>query len=251
MVNVLGLSCSLGCISVIDAQNPGKVKNIVLVPGAFVDGSGYEGVYSILSKKGYNVTVVQLPLSSLEADVAVTNRALERQDGPVILVGHSWGGTVITQAGVSSKVVALVYIEGFMPEVGETTAQLASSEPVAKENGLLPPDSNGIIYYSREKYHMGFAADLKKKKSDFMYASQGPIDVKCFTTTVTQAAWKTKPSFAIVATNDKSINPILLKKMYSRAGSIVTEIKASHVVFISHPGKVAEVIEAAAANSVR
>ncbi|MEO6315245.1 MAG: alpha/beta hydrolase [Chitinophagaceae bacterium] len=227
------------------------VKNIVLVPGAFVDGSGYEGVYKILAKKGYNVTVVQLPLSSLEDDVAVTNRALEKQDGPTILVGHSWGGTVITEAGVSSKVVGLVYIEGFMPEVGETTAQLASSAPSLPENGALPPDANGILYYSKEKYHIGFAADLPKEKAAFMYASQGPIAVKSFTTPVTQAAWKTKPSYAIVSTDDKSINPLILKMMYKRAGAMVTELKASHVVFISHPKEVADVIEKAAKEPVK
>jgi pimeloyl-ACP methyl ester carboxylesterase len=223
-----------------------KANNIVLVHGAFADGSGWEGVYQILSKKGFNVTVVQIPLTSLEDDVAATNLALDKQDGPVILVGHSYAGTVITEAGVSPKVLRLVYIEGFEPEVGENTAQLASSAPADKDNGLLPPDDKGNIYYSKEKYHAGFCADLPAEKADFMYASQGTIPVKCFTTPVTQAAWKTKPSYAIVATDDKSINPIILWRMYKRAGSIVTEIKASHVVFISQPQKVADVIEAAA-----
>jgi pimeloyl-ACP methyl ester carboxylesterase len=223
-----------------------KANNIVLVHGAFADGSGWEGVYQILSKKGFNVTVVQIPLTSLEDDVAATNLALDKQDGPVILVGHSYAGTVITQAGVSPKVLRLVYIEGFEPEVGENTAQLASSEPADKDNGLLPPDDKGNIYYSKEKYHAGFCADLPVEKADFMYASQGTIPVKCFTTPVTQAAWKTKPTYAIVSTDDKSINPIILRRMYKRAGSIVTEIKASHVVFISQPKKVADVIEAAA-----
>ncbi|MEO8112211.1 MAG: alpha/beta hydrolase [Ginsengibacter sp.] len=232
-------------------QHAGKVKNIVIVHGAFADGSGFEGVYKILTKKGYDVTVVQIPLTSLAEDVAATNLELERQDGPVILVGHSWAGTVITQAGVSPKVVGLVYIEGFQPEVGETTLELASSEPASKENGLLPPDDNGLIYYSKEKFHMGFAGDLPKEKADFMYASQGPFPVSAFKTVVTQAAWKTKPSWAIVSTGDKSINPIILRRMYKRAGSVVTEINASHVVFISQPEKVAKVIEAAAMGSVK
>lgn len=223
-----------------------KVNNIILVHGAFADGSGWEAVFNILAKKGYNVTIVQNPLTSLEDDVTAVNYAIDKQDGPVILVGHSWAGTVITQAGVAPKVLRLVYIEGFQPEIGETTAQLASSEPADQDNGLLPPDEKGIIYYSREKYHAGFAADLSKEKAAFMYASQGAIAAKCFATPVTAAAWKTKATYAIVATDDKSINPIILRKMYKRAGSIVTEIKASHVVFMSQPQKVASVIEAAA-----
>lgn len=241
-----------GIRQVVNAQqHAGKVKNIVIVHGAFADGSGFEGVYKILTKKGYHVTIVQIPLTSLEDDVAATNLELERQDGPVILVGHSWGGSVITQAGVSPKVVGLVYIEGFQPEVGETTLDLATSEPAAKENGLLPPDDNGLIYYSKEKFHMGFAGDLPKDKADFMYASQGPFPVSAFKAAITQAAWKTKPTWAIVSTDDKSINPVILKRMYKRAGSAVTEIKASHVVFISQPEKVAKVIEAAAMGSVK
>ena len=227
------------------------VKNIVIVHGAFADGSGFLNIYKILTKKGYHVTIVQLPLTSFEDDVAATNRELERQNGPVILVGHSWGGTVITQAGVSSKVVGLVYIEGFQPAVGEITLDLATSAPALEENGLLPPDAEGLLYYSKEKYHKGFAGDLPKETADFMYATQGPFPVQAFKTTVTQAAWKTKPSWAIVATDDKSINPIILKRMYKRAGSVITEIKGSHVVFISQPHKVAKVIEAAAMGSLK
>ncbi|MEO5891473.1 MAG: alpha/beta hydrolase [Ferruginibacter sp.] len=235
-----------------DAQvSPGKVKNIVIVHGAFADGSGFLDIYRILTKKGYHVTIVQLPLTSFEEDVAATNRELERQDGPAILVGHSWGGTVITQAGASAKVAGLVYIEGFQPEVGETTLDLATSAPTAPEYGILPPDSKGLLYYSKEKYHAGFAGDLPKETADFMYATQGPFPVKSFTTKVTQAAWKTKPSWAIVSSDDKSINPIILKRMYKRAGSVVTEIKASHVVFMSQPQKVAAVIEAAAMGSLK
>ena len=233
------------------AAHAQKVNNIVIVHGAFADASGFEDVYKILTKKGYNVSLVQNPCSSLEDDVAATNQVLEKQDGPVILVGHSWGGTVITQAGVSPKVAGLVYIEGFMLEPGETSAQLASSEPAAKEAGALTPGVDGWIYYPKEKYHMGFCADLPKEKSDFMYASQVPITLKSFITPVTAAAWKTKPSWAIVSTDDKSLSPVILKKMYSRAGAAVTEIKASHVVYMSQPKKVAEVIEAAAMESVK
>jgi pimeloyl-ACP methyl ester carboxylesterase len=229
-----------------EAQRNDVIKNIVIVHGAFADGSGWEAVYNILTKKGYRVTIVQNPLTSLEDDVAATNHALNRQDGPVVLVGHSWGGTVITQAGVSSKVARLVYVAGFQPDVGETTFKLATSEPAAIENGIMLPDENGLIYYSKDKFHKGFAADLTKEKASFMYDSQGAIAAKAFHTPVTEAAWKTKPSYAIVATEDKSINPTIERKMYKRAGSIVTEIKASHAVYMSQPQKVAAVIEAAA-----
>ncbi len=249
-MKLMALFCLVACLiahpDVSYAQNFGKVKNIVIVHGAFADGSGWEEVYRILTRKGYSVTIVQNPLTSLDDDVAATNHALDRQQGNVVLVGHSWGGTVITQAGVSPKVVSLVYIAAFQPEVGETTGELAASEPAAKENGILLPDENGLIYYSKEKFHAGFAADLSKEKADFMYDSQGAIAVKCFTTPVTVAAWKMKPSYAVVAMEDKSINPVIERKMYKRAGSRVTEIKGSHAVFMSQAKKVSEVIEAAA-----
>jgi pimeloyl-ACP methyl ester carboxylesterase len=228
------------------AQSNVGAKNIVIVHGAFADGSGWENVFTILKSRGFNVTAVQNPLTSLEDDVAATNRILERQDGPVVLVGHSWGGSVITQAGVSPKVVSLVYVAAFVPEIGESTLDLVKTEPSAPENGILPPDARGLIYYDKAKFHAGFAADISKEKADFMFASQGPIHVKAFTTPLTQAAWKTKPSFAIVATEDKSINPVILRHMYKRAGAKVTEIKGSHVLFISKAKEVADIIEAAA-----
>ena len=221
-------------------------KNIVIVHGAFDDASGWEAVFNILKNDGYNVTLVQNPLTSLEDDVAVTERALEKQDGPVVLIGHSWGGSVITQAGVSDKVAVLVYVAAFVPEIGESTLVLATSEAPAPENGILPPDDKGFIYYDKAKFHAGFAADVNSEKADFMYASQGPIAAKAFTTPLTQAAWKTKPSYAIVATEDKSINPSLERMMYKRAGAVVTELSGSHVLFISKAKEVAAVINAAA-----
>ncbi len=221
-------------------------KNIVIVHGAFADASGWEAVFNILKNDGYNVTLVQNPLTSLEDDVAATERALEKQDGPVVLVGHSWGGSVITQAGISDKVAVLVYVAAFVPEIGESTLGLATSEAPAPENGILPPDDNGFIYYDKAKFHAGFAADVNSEKADFMYASQGPIAAKAFTTPLTQAAWKTKPSYAIVATEDKSINPSLERMMYKRAGAVVTELSGSHVLFISKAKEVAAVIDAAA-----
>jgi len=228
------------------AQTTTGAKNIVFVHGAFADGSGWENVFRILKSRGYNVTMVQNPLTSLEDDVAATDRILEKQDGPVVLVGHSWGGTVITQVGVSPKVVSLVYVAAFVPEIGESTLDLVKTAPPAPENGILPPDDKGFIYYDKAKFHAGFAADVSKEKADFMYASQGPIHVKAFITPLTQAAWKTKPSYAIVATEDKSINPQIERTMYKRAGAIVTEIQGSHVLFIVKAKEVADVIEAAA-----
>jgi pimeloyl-ACP methyl ester carboxylesterase len=233
------------------AQTVTGVKNIVIVHGAFADGSGWENVFSILSQKGYTVTMVQNPLTSLEDDVAATERAIEKQDGPVILVGHSWGGAVITQAGVSSKVAALVYVAAFIPEVGETVLSLATSAPPAPENGILPPDEKGFIYYDKAKFHAGFAADVSKEKAAFMCASQAPIAVKAFTTPLTNAAWKSKPAYAIVATEDKSINPDIERKMYKRAGAVVTEIKGSHALFIPKAKEIAAIIETAAKKAAK
>ncbi|MFT3827810.1 MAG: alpha/beta hydrolase [Chitinophagaceae bacterium] len=228
------------------AQQATKIKNIVIVHGAFADASGWEAVYQILKKDGYNVTLVQNPLTSLNDDVAAATRALEKQDGPAVLVGHSWGGSVITQAGVSPKVAKLVYVAAFAPEVGQTTLEAYQSAPALPKNGILPPDKNGIAYFDKALFQECFAADLSKAKTDFMYDSQQPIVGSCFTTPLTEAAWKSKPSYAIVATEDKAINPELERAMYKRIGATVTEIKASHAVYISQPAAVAKVIEAAA-----
>lgn len=226
-----------------------KVKNVVLVHGAFADGSGWKAIYDILTKKGYNVAIVQNPLSSLEDDVAATNLALDKQDGPTILVGHSWGGAVITQAGVHNKVVGLVYVAAFQPDLGESAFTWFSSMPPVAENGVMPPDEQGFVYYSKEKYHEGFAADLSKQETDFMYASQGAFAAKSFATPLTQAAWKTKPSYGIVATEDKSIRPEIEEKMYLRSNTKISKIKGSHAVYISQPDAVAKIIIEAAENA--
>jgi pimeloyl-ACP methyl ester carboxylesterase len=223
-----------------------KVKNVILVHGAFADGSGWKGIYEILTKKGYSVTIVQNPLSSLEDDVAATNLALDKLDGPAILVGHSWGGAVITQAGVHPKVAGLVYVAAFQPDLGESAFTWFSSMPPVTENGVLPPDEKGFVYYSKEKYHAGFCADLSKQESEFMYASQGAFAGKSFATPLTQIAWKTKPSYGIVATEDKSIRPEVEEKMYLRSNTKVSKIKGSHAVYISQPDAVAKVIIEAA-----
>jgi len=220
------------------------IKNIVIVHGAFGDGSSWKAVYNILTKKGYHVTIVQNPLTSLNDDVEATNRILAQQDGPVVLVGHSWAGVVITQAGVDAKVASLVYVAAFEPDKGETANQWSVTRPKAPSMRVTA-DPKGVVFFDRTTFHAGYCADLPKATADFMNASQQPIVGACFATPVTEAAWKDKPSFGIVATEDNAINPAIERNMYKRANTKITEIKGSHAVFISQPGAVAAVIIAA------
>ena len=243
---VIASSAIAGSVTETNAQ---PVKNVVLVHGAFADGSGWKALYSVLTKKGYHVTVVQNPLTSLEDDVAATKLALDKQDGPAILVGHSWGGAVITEAGNHPKVVGLVYVAAFQPDQGESALQWLQTAPPAPENGVLPPDDKGIVYYDKAKYHAGFCADISKEEADFMYASQGAFYAKGFTTPITHAAWKDKPTYGLVATEDKSIAPEIQRNMYKRSNTRVTEVKGSHVIYISQPEAVAKVIIEAAVNA--
>ena len=222
------------------------IKNIVIVHGAFADASGWEAAYSLLKSKGYNVTLVQNPTSSLADDVKATNIALDRQDGPAILVGHSWGGTVITQAGNHQNVAGLVYVAAFVPDVNESTLDLVQSAPILEVNGILPPDDKGLVYLDKDKFNQTFATGQSEAKSDFMYDSQIPLTVTAFVDKVTIAAWKNKPSYAILATDDGTINPDLERTMYNRAGCKITEMKGGHTLFMTHPEKVADVIIAAA-----
>lgn len=224
---------------------PTGIKNVVLVHGAFADGSRWKALYEVLSKKGYKVTIVQNPLTSLEDDVAATKVVLDNQDGPTILVGHSWGGAVITEAGNHPNVAALVYVAAFQPDNGESALQWLQTAPPAPENGVLAPDAKGIVYYDQAKFHAGFCADISKAEADFMYASQGAFYAKGFITPITKAAWKDKPAYAVVATDDKSIAPSIQRAMYKRSNTKVTEVKGSHVVFMSQPKAVADVIIAA------
>jgi len=226
--------------------NQPAVKNVVLVHGAFADGSGYKGVYENLTKLGYNVTVVQNPLTSLADDVTATKLALDAQDGPAILAGHSWGGVVITEAGNHPNVAGLVYIAAFQPDNGETALQWFQSAQPAAENGVLPPNEKGIVYYDKAKYHAGFCGDVSKEDAEFMYASHGAFYGQCFVTPVTDAAWRNKPAFGVIATEDKSINPDIQRNMYKRSNTKVTEVKGSHAVYISQPEKVAAFIAEAA-----
>ena len=243
IATVTVLSTIIGSATATQAQ---EVKNIVLVHGAFADGSGWKALYTVLTHKGYHVTVVQNPLTSLEDDVAATKVVLDKQDGPVILVGHSWGGAVITEAGNHPKVVALVYVAAFQPDNGESALQWLQTAPPAPENGVLAPDDKGIVYYDKAKYHAGFCADISKEEADFMYASQGAFYAKGFTTPITHAAWKDKPAYGLVATEDKSIAPEIQRKMYKRSNTRVTEVKGSHVIFMSQPEAVAKVVIEAA-----
>ncbi len=231
------------------AQTP--VKNIVLVHGAFADGSGFEPMYYILKKKGYKVSVVGNPNTGFADDVAATKRVLDRQDGPAVLVGHSYGGAIITEAGNHPKVAGLVYIAAFAPDANETLLQLLQAGPPAPNSGILSPDANGYIWYDVAKYHSGFCADLPKEKADFLAASQVPVSASVFGTAITTPAWKTRLSWYVVATEDQTIPPDGERFMAKRMGAKVTEIKASHLVFISKPQAVAEVIEAAAKGSAK
>jgi len=223
---------------------PVAVKNVVIVHGAFADGSGWRAVTDILEKDGFNVSIVQEPLTSLEEDVAATQRVLARVDGPVVLVGHSYGGMVITQAGNDPKVASLVYVAAAAPAEGETAFGLLSSLP-AKSTGVAPT-KDGYLFLDPKVFQADFAADVPEATTTFMALSEMPASVKAFTTPVTNPAWKTKPSYGIVSTQDRTINPDLERSMYKRAGAKVTEINASHAVFLSQPKAVAAVIEAAA-----
>jgi pimeloyl-ACP methyl ester carboxylesterase len=226
------------------------IKNVVLVHGAFADGSGWKALFTVLTKNGYKVTVVQNPLTSLEDDVKAAQVVLDNQDGPTVLVGHSWGGAVITEAGNHPKVAALVYVAAFQPDNGESALQWLQTAPPAPENGVLPPDEKGIVYYDKAKYHAGFCADIPKEEADFMYASQGAFYAKGFVTNITHAAWRDKPTYATLAMEDKSIDPSIQHAMYKRSKTKVTEVKGSHVIFMSQPEAVAKVVMQAAEEAV-
>ena len=227
------------------AQPSPPAKNIVLVHGAFADGSGWRRVYEELTKSGFRVTIVQNPLTSLEDDVAATQRVLDRQDGPTVLVGHSWGGTVITEAGIHPKVAGLVYVAALSPDVGETTAQQYEGFSSPPEF-VIDTHADGFGFVNLEKFKAGFAADASDSDAEFLRDSQVPIRMAAFGSKLKHAAWRRKPSWAIIPTDDKAFDNRMLHKMAKRIGAEMVEVKASHAVFMTQPKAVAEVIKRAA-----
>ena len=222
------------------------MNNIVLVHGGFVDGAGWEGVYKILKKDGYKVSIVQNPTISLEDDVAVTRRVLAALDGPAILVGHSYGGAVITEAGNHPNVAALVYITAFAPDKGESVAALIKDPPPGAPVPPIQPPQDGFLFLDKAKFPASFAGDVDAEKAAFMADSQVPWGVAALTGAISQPAWKTKPSWYLVVTEDKMIPPVAQRSMSKRAGSTVVEVKGSHAIYVSQPAAVAELIEQAA-----
>ncbi len=219
-------------------------KNVVIVPGAFIDASSWRVVHDTLRLKGFNVTVAQLPHTSLDDDIAIVRKAIFQQFGNVIVVGNGIGGTVMSNVATGDKVKALVYVAALMPEVGETSQQLLSSIPAAGEG--VKPDRAGFQFYDTARFQADLAADLTPNRVNFMAASQVPVSNVLMGTPSWFATWHQKPSFAVLATQDRLVNPELQRWMYKRAGAKVTEIAASHAVQISQPEAVAKVIEDAA-----
>ncbi|MCP3018847.1 alpha/beta hydrolase [Cupriavidus basilensis] len=241
---VAALSVTVLCAHAADAA---PIKNIVLVHGFFADGSGWQAVAKILTLHGYKVSVVQEPETSFEDDVKTTTRVIEAQDGPSILVGHSYGGAVITEAGNHDKVAGLVYVAAFQPDTGESPLDLTKKMPPATK--AIKATQDGYLYFDETLFHADFAADVPAAQASFMAISQVTPAAKSFGVPISQAAWRTKPSWAIVATADRAINPDLERFMTKRAGSKTTEIHSSHVAYISHPETVAKLIERAATQS--
>jgi pimeloyl-ACP methyl ester carboxylesterase len=227
-------------------MNAGSARNVVLVHGGFVDGSGWQGVYDRLKQDGYNVAVVQNPTLSLEGDVAATRQVIDAQDGPVVLVGHSYGGAVITEAGTDPDVAALVYIAAFAPDEGESVNTLITDPPPdAPVPPILPP-KDGFLFLDREKFHASFAADVPAEQAAFMADSQVPWGVGALSGSITEPAWRIKPSWYLVATEDRMIPPPAQRAMSERAGSTVVEMAGSHAIYVSQPAAVAALIEQAA-----
>ena len=224
----------------------GAVKNVVLVHGGFVDGSGWKGVYDRLKKDGYTVSIVQNPTISLADDVAVTKRTLAAQNGSAILVGHSYVGVVITEAGNDPKVAGLVYIAAFAPDKGESVSSLIQNPPPGAPVPPIMPPQDGYLFLDRTKFRASFAADVNPEEASFMADSQVPWGLEALNGAATQPAWKTKPSWYLVSTEDRMIPPDAQRAMSKRAGSTVVEVKGSHAVYVSQPQAVADLIVKAA-----
>ncbi len=223
-----------------------KSSNVVLVHGGFVDGSGWEGVYRILKRDGHRVSIVQNPTLSLADDVAATRRVLAALDGPAILVGHSYGGVVITEAGNDPKVEGLVYVAAFAPDEGESVASLIKDPPPGAPVPPILPPQDGYLFLDKAKFAASFAADVEAEKAAFMADSQVPWGVEALGGTISTPAWKTRPSWYLVATEDKMIPPAAQRFMSRRAGATVVEHSGSHSIYVSQPQAVAALIERAA-----
>jgi pimeloyl-ACP methyl ester carboxylesterase len=222
------------------------VKNIVLVHGGFVDGSGWQGVYDLLAADGYNVSVVQNQTLSLESDVETTNNALDLQDGPAILVGHSYGGAVITEAGTHESVAGLVYITAFAPDQGESVSTLIAGFPADGPQPPILPPQEGFLFLDREKFAASFAADVPARQAAFMADSQVPWGVEALGGVVSDPAWRSKPSWYLVVTDDRMIPPPAQRTMAERLGATTTEVPGSHAIYVSRPDVVSGLIVRAA-----
>jgi pimeloyl-ACP methyl ester carboxylesterase len=248
-LRALAVVAALAIASTVAPARAEPLKNIVLVHGAWVDASGWKPVYDILTRDGFHVTMVQEPETSFADDVAATKRVLDLQEGPTLLVGHSYGGSVITEAGIHPKVAGLVYVAAHAPDVGEDESALGKRTPsqLGKTQGAIEKTPDGFTYLKPAEFPKLFAPDLPRERADFMARSQVLASGSVFSTPLTAAAWKVKPSWGIVAGNDKIISPDLERWYYARAKSRTTEIKgASHAVYESHPREVATVIANAA-----
>ena len=226
-----------------------RATNVVLVHGAFADGSGWRGVYDNLTARGFRVTIAQIPLTSLEDDVAATTRALDLQDGPTILVAHSWGGTVITEAGTHSNVTGLVYVSALAPDAGENTSKQYEGF-AATPDFVIDVGADGFGFLNHDGFKQGFAHDASDAEAAFLRDSQVPINMSAFGTPVKAAAWRGKPSWAVIATEDRAFDQAMLQHMARRIGATITTVPASHAVFLTQPDAVADVIVTAAENAV-
>jgi pimeloyl-ACP methyl ester carboxylesterase len=243
---IVTILLSIGENTMAQTKSTAVVKNIVIVHGGLVDGSGWEGVYNLLKKDGYAVTIVQNPTISLADDVAFTNRAIAAQNGPVILVGHSYGGAVITEAGNNPKVAGLVYVAAFALDKGESVSALIKDPPPGAPVPPILPPVDGFLLLDKAKFPASFAGDVSPEKAEFMADSQVPWGVNAVGGTISEAAWKAKPSWYLLTTEDRMLPPDAQRLMSKRAGATVVEVQSSHAVYVSHPQAVAHIIEEAA-----
>jgi pimeloyl-ACP methyl ester carboxylesterase len=243
---IMGFTTTAALVQQSFAEPEDKKPTIVLVHGGFVDGSGWEAVYKTLKKDGYTVAIVQNPTISLASDVAATKQILAMQEGPVILVGHSYGGVVITEAGNDPKVAALVYITAFAPDKGESVSSLIKDPPPGAPVPPILPPQDGYLFLDKAKFPASFAADVDVSRAEFMADSQVPWGVEALNGTISVPAWKTKPSWYLIATEDKMIPPDAQRFMSKRSGSTVVETKGSHAIYVSQPQAVVSLIEEAA-----